>query len=212
MERKEEIILAALELASGNGLKSVSMARIAEKVGIKAPSLYNHFKSKEDIVKAIYSFLRENARRNRSSGFSDPGDLAAKDLEQILTESLAAYLGLITDPNMMRFFRVLYSERAINPLAAEIMLEETEHMIRSTRNLFYALAVHGKMKNEGIDTAAMSFALTVHALIDYRMDQITAGKAEQFGEGESPYTKELTDYIRWFSKQAGGDCHEEKTY
>lgn len=212
MGRKEEIILAALELASGNGLKSVSMARIAEKVGIKAPSLYNHFKSKEDIVKAMYSFLRENARQNRSSGFSDPGDLAAKDLEQILTESLAAYLGLITDPNMMRFFRVLYSERAINPLAAEIMLEETEHMIRSTRNLFYALAVHGKMKNEGIDTAAMSFALTVHALIDYRMDQITAGKAEQFGEGESPYTKGLTDYIRWFSKQAGGDCHEEKTY
>ena len=47
MERKEEIILAALELASVNGLKSISMAQIAEKVGIKAPSLYNHFKSKD---------------------------------------------------------------------------------------------------------------------------------------------------------------------
>ena len=212
MDRKEEIILAALELASENGLKSVSMAQIAGKVRIKTPSLYNHFKSKDDIVKAMYSYLREKAQQNRSSGFADPEEFVSKSLEQILTESLSAYLGIISDRNMMRFFRVLYSERSITPLAAEIMLEETEHMLRSTRNLFYALAVHGKMKNEGIDAAAMTFAMTVHSLIDYRMDKITAGRTEQFGDGESPYTKELTEFIRWFSKQVGGDCDEQKTH
>ncbi len=212
MERKEEIILAALELASGNGLKSISMAQIAEKVGIKAPSLYNHFKSKDEIVKAMYSFLREKAQQKRTSGFADPEEFSSKSLEQILTESLTAYLGMITDQNMLRFFRVLYSERSINPLAAEIMLEETEHMIWSTRNLFYALAVHGKMRNEGIDTAAMTFALTVHSLIDYRMDKITAGKADRFGDGKSPYTKELSEFIRWFSLQNGGDIHEQKAH
>ena len=212
MERREEIILAALELASENGLQSVSMSRIAEKVRIKAPSLYNHFKSKDEIVKAMYTFLREKAQQNRSTGFTDPEDYRQKSLEQILTESLNAYLGMITDPNMMLFFRVLYSERSINPLAAEIVLEETEHMIRSTRNLFYALAVHGKMKSEGIDTAAMTFALTVHSLIDYRMDRITAGVTDQFGDGEKPYTKELADFVKWFSIQVGGDYHEQKTH
>jgi len=212
MERREEIILAALELASENGLQSVSMSRIAEKVRIKAPSLYNHFKSKDEIVKAMYTFLREKAQQNRSTGFTDPEDYRQKSLEQILTESMNAYLGMITDTNMMLFFRVLYSERSINPLAAEIVLEETEHMIRSTRNLFYALAVHGKMKSEGIDTAAMTFALTVHSLIDYRMDRITAGVTDQFGDGEKPYTKELADFVKWFSIQVGGDCHEQKTH
>ena len=212
MERKEEVILAALELASESGLQSVSMARIAGKIGIKTPSLYNHFRSKEEIVKSMYSYLREKARQNRPSGLVDPEDFASKSLERILTESVSAYLGMVTDPNMMRFFRVLYSERSINPLAAEIMLEETEHMIRSTRSLFYALAVHGKMKNEGIDTAAMAFALTVHSLIDYQMDRITAGTADQTGEGGSPCTKELADYIRWFSMQTGGNCHEQETH
>ena len=212
MERKEEIILAALELASRNGLKSISMAQIAEKVGIKAPSLYNHFKSKDEIVKAMYSFLRERAQQNRASGFADPEEFSSKGLERILTESLAAYLGMITDRNMMCFFRVLYSERSINPLAAEIMLEETEHMIRSTRNLFYALAVHGKMRSEGVDTAAMTFAMTVHSLIDYQMDKITAGRADRFGDGESPYTKELSEFIRWFSIQNGGGIHEQKAH
>ena len=152
MERKEEIILAALELASENGLKSISMAQIAGKVNIKAPSLYNHFRSKDELIKAMYSYLREKAQQNRSSGLADPMDFASKSLEEILMESLSAYLGIISDQSMMRFFRVLYSERSINPLAAGIMLEETEHMIRSTRNLFYALAVHGKMKNDGIDS------------------------------------------------------------
>ena len=212
MERKEEIILAALELASRNGLKSISMAQIAEKIGIKAPSLYNHFKSKDEIVKAMYSFLREKAQQNHSSGFADPEEFSSKGLERILTESLAAYLGMITDRNMMCFFRVLYSERSINPLAAEIMLEETEHMIRSTRNLFYALAVHGKMRSEGVDTAAMTFAMTVHSLIDYQMDKITAGRADRFGDGESPYTKELSEFIRWFSIQNGGGIHEQKAH
>ena len=212
MERREEIIQAALELASENGLQSVSMSRIAEKVRIKAPSLYNHFKSKDEIVKAMYTFLREKAQQNRSTGFTDPEDYKQKSLGQILTESLNAYLGMITDTNMMLFFRVLYSERSINPLAAEIVLEETEHMIRSTRNLFYALAVHGKMKSEGIDTAAMTFALTVHSLIDYRMDRITAGVTDQFGDGEKPYTKELADFVKWFSIQVGGDYHEQKTH
>ena len=210
MNRKEEIILATLELAAANGLKSVSMSRIADRVGIKAPSLYNHFKSKDEIVSAMYVYLREKALENRPSGFADPGDLAEKSLEQILTESLRGYLGMIADPNLMLFFRVLYSERPINPLAAKIVLEETEHMLRSTKNLFYALAVHGKMKSEGADTAAMTFALTVHSLIDYGMDRITAGEADASG-GESLYTKEMAEFIRWFCLQTGGKNNGQET-
>lgn len=210
MNRKEEIILATLELAAANGLKSVSMSRIADRVGIKAPSLYNHFKSKDEIVSAMYVYLREKALENRSPGFADPGDLAEKSLEQILTESLRGYLGMIADPNLMLFFRVLYSERPINPLAAKIVLEETEHMLRSTKNLFYALAVHGKMKSEGADTAAMTFALTVHSLIDYGMDRITAGEADTSG-GESLYTKEMAEFIRWFCLQTGGKSNGQET-
>ena len=212
MDRKEEIILAALEVASENGLKSISMSRIAGKVGIKTPSLYNHFKSKEELIKSMYSFLREKAQQNRPSGLIDPEAYASKSLEEILGEALSAYYGMVTDPDMLRFFRVLYSERSVNPLAAEIVLEETEHMIRATRSLFYALSVHGKMKVEGIDTAAMVFALTVHSLIDCRMDRITAGRTDQITDGESRYTKELTDFIRWFCKQAGGDCYEQKAH
>ena len=48
MNTKEKIILSTLDLASKYGLKSLSMSQIAESVGIKKPSLYNHFNSKQE--------------------------------------------------------------------------------------------------------------------------------------------------------------------
>ncbi len=54
MNTKEKIILSTLDLASKYGLKSLSMSQIAESVGIKKPSLYNHFNSKQELIKEIF--------------------------------------------------------------------------------------------------------------------------------------------------------------
>lgn len=50
---KQRILDAALELFSTYGYDAVSVERIARQVGIKAPSLYKHFKSKQDIFDSI---------------------------------------------------------------------------------------------------------------------------------------------------------------
>ena len=42
MDTREIILNAALELFSVYGYDAVSVAQIAEQVGIKAPSLYKH--------------------------------------------------------------------------------------------------------------------------------------------------------------------------
>ena len=209
MNRREEIIYAALELASVNGMKGVSMTQIAEKVGMKAPSLYNHFSSKDEIIREMYGFLREQAQKNnRQLPVGYFRQLEEKSLEEILTESLAGYLGMLFDENMLRFFKVLYSERSTNPAAAKIMVEETERMLMQSRDLFYALAVHGKIRNENADMAAMTYALTVHSLIDYRMDKITAGETDGFGEQGSPFPAEISEFIKWFAIQIGGNDNE----
>lgn len=62
--RKEEIILTTLELAAEKGLAGVSMSMIADKIGIKKPSLYKHFSSKSEIVEAMYQFLRDKSKEN----------------------------------------------------------------------------------------------------------------------------------------------------
>ena len=52
-DTKREIIEKALELFSECGYDAVSVGEIAAAVGIKAPSLYNHYKSKQAIFDAI---------------------------------------------------------------------------------------------------------------------------------------------------------------
>ena len=52
-DTRERILEQALELFSEKGYDSVSVGEIARAVGIKAPSLYNHFPSKRAIFDAI---------------------------------------------------------------------------------------------------------------------------------------------------------------
>ena len=63
--------MSTLELAANKGLGNVSMNMIADKVGIKKPSLYNHFASKEELVEVMYQFLREEAKKNANIGAID---------------------------------------------------------------------------------------------------------------------------------------------
>ena len=200
MSRKEEIIYATLELASEYGLKAVSMGQIADKVGIKKPSLYNHFASKEEIISEMYSVLRVQAQRRNTVSIDYTSLIEGRRLEDILTECLSGYIEFLSDKDMLTFFKVLYSERSTSLTAAQIMVEETERMINNTKSLFYALVVHGKMKNEDVDTAALSYAMTIHSLIDRKLDMMTA-KQETIDIAEIP--EDIKEYIRWFSKQMG---------
>ena len=174
--RKEEIIYATLELAAENGLGSVSMQQIAGKVGITKASLYNHFASKEDIVEAMYEVLRNASKEKNQSGPLDYDRLTPDiPLAVILGGAVSSYRNLVNDPEMYRFYKVIMSERAINPAAAEIMVKETRTMIHATKTLFYALQVKGIADFENVDAAAFSFAMTVHSIIDYECDLMHAG-------------------------------------
>ena len=53
MDTKHKILDEALTLFSEKGFANVFVNEIAERVGIKAPSLYKHYKSKQAIFDAI---------------------------------------------------------------------------------------------------------------------------------------------------------------
>lgn len=53
MTTKDRILFAALELFARDGYEGVGMQQIAQATGIKAPSIYKHYKGKRDIFEAI---------------------------------------------------------------------------------------------------------------------------------------------------------------
>ena len=59
-DTKRKIMDAALALFSAKGYDAVSVGEIAAAVGIRAPSLYNHFAGKQAIFDAI---VEDTAKR-----------------------------------------------------------------------------------------------------------------------------------------------------
>ena len=200
MDRKAEIINATLELASEYGLAAVSMNQIAEKLGITKPALYKHFASREEIIKAMYSFLRGQAKQNLSVGEINY-DMLSKDmpLEKILTQMVESYRNLCTNPNMFRFYKIIMSQRTIDTAATEIMAMETKAMIDATKKLFYALQVKRIADFYDTDAAAVSFAMAVHSIIDYECDLKQLEKENQ--EAENTSNKDIMqNFIKEFCR------------
>ncbi|MDM5144872.1 hypothetical protein ICE98_01973 [Lactococcus lactis] len=56
---RDKIVQATIKLAGKIGLSNVSFPRLAEYFGIKAPSLYNHFKNMEEVRVATAVYLQK---------------------------------------------------------------------------------------------------------------------------------------------------------
>lgn len=201
---RENIILATLELACEKGLRSISMSQIAQKAGIKKSSLYSHFSSKTEIISEMYQFLRKQANHNTEIGHFDYGNyVEGKNLKEILMGTVLSYEEMNHDPQMTMFYKIILSEKVLNPVAAEIMVSETNTMIRATKQLFYAIAAKKIASFENIDAAALSFAMGIHSILDFRVDDEMAQSHTSDGI--------LEQYIDEFCRIYSTDKTEDET-
>ena len=185
MDRKKEIVYATLQLASEHGLRAVSMQMIAEKVGIKKASIYNHYASREEIVEAMYLYLREQSKSNNgvTTNYEDIFD--GHSLKEILMLTVDSYRKITTGEEMFLFYKIIMSERTLDKSAAEIMVMETNKMIAATTMLFYALQAKGYVEIKNIEVTAYSFAMGINSIINYECD------LAQIGKNTSKYTLEM---------------------
>ena len=79
--RARQIVAAAREILEDEGLEELTMRRIAERLGIRAPSLYKHFPDKASLEAAVISdgFEEQAAVFERAvEGSAEPlADIAA---------------------------------------------------------------------------------------------------------------------------------------
>ena len=194
MDKKEEIILATLDLACERGLSGVSLGQIAKKVGMKKPSIYNHFESKEKLIEQMYVYLREKAKRQTAeTNFDVSALMQGRSAFEILMIAVGGYAKMNSDETMEKFYRLIYAQRTSDPAAAKIIADETKRMIAATKALFYAMQAHKKINCDDIDTAAFGFTMTVHSILDYTLDCKSCGE---------PLNEDLlAKYVSWFCKQ-----------
>lgn len=92
---KEQIVAVTLTLVDAHGLDAVSMRRLAEMLGVRAPSIYNHVRTKEEILDAVAESIVSQVV---VSGFEVGWEEGLTQWARSYYEALAAH------PNMVPWF------------------------------------------------------------------------------------------------------------
>ena len=115
---KQRIIREAVKLFAKDGYEAITVERIATAVGIKAPSLYKHYKSKKDIFNSILERMNQ-MDYERATEYEMPegtvdemaGKYAQTSLEKIRKYSEAQFLHWTEDEFSSAFRRMLTVEQ-----------------------------------------------------------------------------------------------------
>ena len=83
LDRKTEIISISAQLFKEKGYSAVTMRDIAQAMNIKAASLYNHIKSKQEILILIIIEIAEEFT-NKMNQIVDSGETSIQKLEKII--------------------------------------------------------------------------------------------------------------------------------
>src|ERR1700722_10349347 len=75
---KERIKREAMRLFVERGVDAVSMRDIADAVGLKAPSLYAHFRSRDELIAEMFVGSYAEYGRRLAQAAATPGRFAAK--------------------------------------------------------------------------------------------------------------------------------------
>ena len=132
MTTREKIIYEALSLFSVNGYDAVTIREIASAVGIKESSIYNHFKSKQDILNKI---IDETLKRYYST-------LESVQLPKSEEDNVSEFYDNVTDEEFLdicsKIFLFYLKDDYISKLRRLLTIEQygNEEMGEIFRNVF----------------------------------------------------------------------------
>ncbi|MBQ4912859.1 TetR/AcrR family transcriptional regulator [Maribacter sp. MMG018] len=62
MNKKESILLSALQLLVNNGVHNTPMSAIAKEAGTGMGTIYNYFKNKDELINELYLYIKEKEK------------------------------------------------------------------------------------------------------------------------------------------------------
>lgn len=113
MTTKERILESALFLFAEKGYEGVGVDQIAEQAGLRGPSLYNHFKGKEDIFNSLVDTMTEYYEKNFVSS-KEMEKVMPSSLQELVTMSMQKIAFTVHDTKIQAFRRMLAMEQYRN--------------------------------------------------------------------------------------------------
>lgn len=145
---RRALIDAARRIMSQKGIDAATMAEIAERADVGAGTVYNYFKSKEDLAIAVLEDLMLELGQKIekvTNTFDDPGQVYAFGIRTVID----------TTTGDLRWRQLLNRSEV---LANAMFRQMGPFAIRDLQNATYA----GRFK---VDDAALTWKMTTHAIV-----------------------------------------------
>lgn len=204
MDTKKKILDVALTLFSEKGYGNVFVGQIAEGVGIKAPSLYKHYESKQDIFNAILDEMRERYNRKavdlNMNGSDYPADFelyknASED--ELVKMGTGLFSFFLHDEYECKFRKMLtleqFSDKELSKLFSDQYYDEP---LKYQSGLLHLLILQGKLKGDDADIMALQFFSPIYLLMTV---------CDRQPKREKECLQKLEKHIRQFSRIYKGE-------
>lgn len=196
-DTKKRILEKALELFSVYGYDAVSVAQIADAVGIKAPSLYNHFVGKQAIFDAIVEettahYEQDIGRIDIHMQDAEQDTLLFRQIsEDGLCEKLRQlFLYSLHDKTVSRFRRMLTIEQFRSAELAQLYSQRYADGVTAYHvKIFRSLADAGMIACDDMETLAAMYVAPIVALV---------GICDRQPEREQECLQRLDAHVRLF--------------
>ena len=187
---KDRILDSALTLFSEKGYDGVGVDLIAEKAGIKGPSLYKHFKGKEAILDALIEKLEMYYRDNFGS-VMNPGKIP-ETMDELITLSMKRIEFTVRDPMIKKVRRMLAMEQFRNSRIAGLTTTYNIDIVQGIyHKIFQAMMENGIMKRTDPALLSMSFSAPISLLIQM---------CDREPEREQEIMERIKEFLRYFAE------------
>ena len=164
MPTKERILYAALDLFSKKGYDGVGVDLIAENAGLKGPSLYRHFKGKEDIFNSMIELVASHYEEG--FGLKQELEELPDSMDELIENAMRKIQFTMHDDIIRKTRRILAMEQFRSKRMAELTsCYHLENLQRVYADIFAGMMEKGILKQENPEVLALEFVSPVSLLI-----------------------------------------------
>ncbi len=187
---KDRILEAALTLFAEKGYDGTSVEQIAASVGIKAPSLYKHYKGKEAILQALIDAAE--ARYEESFGSEQHIGRIPEDSEGFVQVTMERIRFTVRDPMIRKIRIFLVQEQFRSERLAEITTRhQIDGLVKMYEKILGAMMRAGTIRQD--DPAMLALELAAPA-------SLLVSKADRQPQREPEILESIEKHIRHFCR------------
>ena len=212
MTTKQKILKEALNLFAEKGYNAVYVGDIAEAVGIKAPSLYKHYKSKQDIFNAILEEMKKSydeqalaLNMDGNNAEADANIFSAASEDKLVQMGVHLFSYFLHDEYASKFRKILTVEQFRNiDLSMLYQRQYVDNPLSYQAAMFSLLSANNLLIEESADIMALHFYSPIYMLLTM---------CDRQPEREKEILQLIEQHIRQFNRlYVKGEQNENSSY